>query len=97
MFDNLMVRSVLGKDAFFVAPGGINATHLADAKAALLAFDLVLPLELIGRDVWEPLVLRLGWKRPRANLDGDPIGVRYKQNSIDDKHQERPLMTTHHR
>ena len=97
MFDNLMVRSVLGKDAFFIAPGGINATHLADAKAVLSEFDLVLPLELIGRDMWEPLMLRLGWERPRSNSNGEPIGVRYKQNSINDKHHDGLFMKSHSR
>jgi hypothetical protein len=97
MFDNLMVRSVLGNDAFFIAPGGINATHLADAKAVLSDFDLVLPLELVGRDMWEPLMQRLGWQRPRSNPNGEPIGVRYHQNTIEDKHHNGRFMQSHNR
>jgi len=47
MFDNYMVRSLLGYDGMWLPPGGVTKSHLQKAVRLLERFDLVLPLEFL--------------------------------------------------
>ena len=46
--NNFVARTILGTDAFFLPPGGINASHEQAATVMLSKFALVLPVERLS-------------------------------------------------
>jgi len=71
LFDNLIVRMLAGVDAVRAPPGGINSSHLQQARDVLSTFDLVLLFEQ-SDDAQSRQAMKdvIGWNLPltRSNV-----------------------------
>ncbi|KAG2495554.1 hypothetical protein HYH03_006497 [Edaphochlamys debaryana] len=73
VFDNYVVRSLLGGQAYNFPPEAINATHLLAAKVVTLQFEVILSLtpatSELTRDIF---ALGLGWAFDLRHLHARP-------------------------